>query len=565
MFVERNEDPNPKSPYTMFPRPGKREFAQLPAKPVIGGWANKSNVYYVSGGEVYELFEDQTSKHLGTVAVGSNPATMRANGNQLLICSGGNVYIATGFALYQPIVNYARGVANINGNVVTLTPTGNINDFSDTQIGDLFMAPPDANGNGSTKVFIVTQVVSPTEIVLNAAVGIFNNYAFQVGTEMLTGVMPEFVDGYFIVNVPNSKTFRISNNEDGTIWDELDQGTKQGSVDNIAAVKRWMGYLVLMGDTNSAEVWGDSGNANFPFARVSGQTLNAGTAAAWSVATLTDGTVVWLLSSDEGENQIVKSNGGAPTRISNHALEYAMERYPLVYDAITSTYLEDGHEHVRIDFPTANRTWDYDNTEGIWVELGVYTPEDEVYGCDIGRYRVHVTWPSGKRMNLVGDYTSGKIFEVSTEFLDDAGVDFPVMRIAPHINTNLTPAVDDAFALDCELGTIPAGSVGEDGKPLIPTVELSYSNDGAKTWSQPRVASLGRAGEYEGTVLTPDESFDANPLSQTNPQTFEARPLWSGLGRFWIARTLKIKSTGRYLRAVFNGLTGVEAEATQQQ
>jgi hypothetical protein len=571
MRVELNEDANAKSPATLFPVSGKKAFANPPLSgDIVGSWSNHYRTFWVAANSVgsanvYEVFEDGTNKLYGQVALGGNPATMRANGTQLVICSAGNVYVATGTTIYQPIVNYTSGIANINGNTVTwVSSAADSTMFSEVQPGDLMLLPPNAGGGPSSAapyLFTVASVSADgTTITLLENAGVLDNYAYQLGagpTSVLTGAMVEYIDGYFIVNVPNTTTFRISHLFDGSTWDALDYQSKSGSVDNIAGILAFSGYLALVGDTNSVEIWGDSGNAQFPFARVSGQSLNVGTESGWSLQKMTNGAVIWLMESSNGGRQIVQSMGGAPSRISNHAMEYAMLTYPRVNDAITSTYIEAGHEFYRIDFPTANRTWEYDMTSSVWVELGVLTQEDEVYGCDSGRYRVHVTWPSGTPMNLVGDYASGNIYQVSPKFLDDNGTEIPTMRIAPHIATNLERMNEGGFALDCELGTIDPSLLGLDGKPLIPMVQLFYSDDGARTWTDAGSASLGRVGEYQGTYLTEAEMFDQTASSQTNPQTFLPLPNWPGLGAFWISRTLKIKSTAKQLRAVYNGLASI--------
>lgn len=563
MRVEKNEDANAKSPYTMFPRSGKKLFTSIvnmaQGQRIAGAWANKSRTFWVAGTSLVEVFQDGTYRELGNIAVGSNPATMRANGNQLLICSAGNVYIYTGAVLYQPIVNYATGTVTVAGASVTWDSGAqfqNPGGSGNVQPGDLFMLPPDGLGHGGLGT--VAGVIDATHLTLTTAMGNLANYPYQAGTELLTGVMPEFIDGYFIVNVPNTKIFRISALFDGTIWSELDFGEKSGSVDNIASIISNSGYLGLVGDTNSTEIWGDSGNANFPFQRISGQSLNVGTAAPWSLQKLTDGMAIWLMCSQSGEHQVVMSAGGAPQRVSNHALENALRSYGPIFDAISSTYLENGHEFYRIDFPTANRTWEFDRTSGVWTEQGTTTPQDEVFGAEWGRYRVHVTWPNGQPMDLVGDFRdgSGRIWQVSPDFIDDDGTDIPLLRVAPHINTGLEWMSASVFELDCELGTVDPSLKGPDGKQLIPTVSMAYSDDGARTWKEAGVASLGRAGEYEGTFLT-QADISAPIGSQTNPQVFEPKPRWAGLGSFWISRTYKIKSTARELRAVYNGLAEV--------
>lgn len=535
----------------MYPRSGKQIFpgGGLPPGPIQGSWSNKYRTFWASGGNIYELFQDGTHNLIGQVAIAGNPVTFRANGNQLLICSAGNVYIATGTAFFRPIISYNTGIVNIAGAVVAWVSDPTSQGFAEVNPGDLFMI------SSTGQVIAVQSVnVAANTLVLASAPGNANNIAFQLGTQYLTGVMCEYVDGYFIVNQPNTKTFWISQIEDGTTWNALDFGTKIGSVDNIASLIAFSGYLGLIGDTNSAELWGDSGSATFPFARVEGMSLNVGTAAAWSVQRFTDGSVMWLIESGGGEFQFMLSRGGAPQRVSNHALEDALASYPLVYDAITSTYIEGGHEYYRVDFPTANRTWEFDKTESLWTEQGVLTQQAETFGCDAGRYRVHVTWPNGTPMDLVGDFASGNIYQVSPNFTTDNGAQIDLLRIVPHINSNLEWMDSPEFALDCELGTVDPTLKGADGKPLIPMVQMAYSDDGARTWTDDTPASLGRSGEYEGTILRTDESFDTTPSSQTNPQMFEPRPYWAGLGGFWISRTYKILSTAAALRAVYNGL-----------
>lgn len=561
LHVETNGS-SPSNPYTgtvsprmLVPRSGKRLFTTLPTSPIHGSYANKTRAFYASGGVVYEVFADGTFNVIGNIDIGTNPATFKANGTQLLICSAGKVYVADGLTIFRPIVNFASGTVNVNGTAVTWVD------------GDLFQDPTDPTGDivpGNllmlgTTVYNVTAVANNQNLTIDADAGMVLGLRYQAGTEYLSGVMPEIIDQYGIVSIPNTKIFRISNNADVSKWDELDTGEKSGSVDNIAAIKDLSGQLALIGDDDSAEIWGDSGNSDFPFERISGRSLNVGTAAPWSVAKLPDGTLVWLVSTEVGEHSIVASAGGEPVPISDRALENTIRQYSRVYDAIGSTYLENGHLFYRIDFPTADRTWEYDATEKVWVELGKETAENEVYAADHGRYQVHVTWPEGNRMDLAGDYASGKIWQISPDFVDDDGVDFEVMRIGPNTTNGWKFATVAEFTMPCELGTVDPTALGADGKPLVATVSFSYSRDGANTWIPAEAAgALGRAGEYEGVQLTPAESTDAGANSQTNPQAFISRPTWTGLGAFQIAWTPKVKSTGRMLRAIFDGLIDVQ-------
>lgn len=566
----------------MYPRSGKKLFATMPIGPCVGAWANRDSVFVASGGNIYELFNTPTAgpiplsttascELLGAVTVGSNPVTMRANNDQLLVCSGGDAFLGDGMGnFYQPIISYASGTVDVAGSAVTWDSGNQFTiggaEGAPISSGDYFQIGP--------RRYTVDTVIDATHLTIVGDAGSLAAASYQVGQSLLKGATVAMIDGYFIVNVPDSKTFMISGLEDGSTWNALEYATKNGSTDNIAAVSEIQGYLALIGDTNSTEIWQDTGAANFPFQRVTGSTMVVGADAAWSVAKMIDGSLMFLMNGDQGNGMIAQTNGGPPVRVSNYAMEYAMSQYSRTDDAIASSYVENGHSLYRIDFPSANlnandvkaigRTWEYDANTGVWAEIGIETSEDEVYGCDLGRYHVHVTWPGvaataagDLAMHLAFDYTNGNVYQVSPEFLDDNGVDFPVMRIAPHINSNLEQMQCNRFALDCELGTIDPSILGNDGKPLIPTVNMWYSVDGGFTYLSGGAASLGRSGEYQGTGLTYGEQTDTTPSSQTNPQAFESTPKWDQPGYFWISMTFKIKSTGKMLRALYNGLADV--------
>jgi len=201
MRPEKNEDPSSISPFTMYSRSGKKLFATIPPGPIIGSWANKHRAFYVSGEDLYELFEDASMNKRGTVTVDGTPARMQTNGNQLLVCSAGNVYIDTGTSFFQPIVSFARGNADINGVNVTWKSGDKFTGAGgDVRNGDLFMLVPNL-------YTVITVDPDGEHLTLDKDAGVLNFYPYQVGSERLRGVMPEFIDTYFIVNEPESKRF----------------------------------------------------------------------------------------------------------------------------------------------------------------------------------------------------------------------------------------------------------------------------------------------------------------------------------------------------------------------
>lgn len=100
--------------------PGLKKFATLPDYPVRCLTAGSSRLFAVSGGTVYEVFNDATNKVLGNVNISPNPAQMFLNGGQIFIVSGGTGYIADGVDVHA-VVPASTGTY-INGYFVAAQP-----------------------------------------------------------------------------------------------------------------------------------------------------------------------------------------------------------------------------------------------------------------------------------------------------------------------------------------------------------------------------------------------------------------------------------------------------------
>jgi len=79
----------------------------------------------------------------------------------------------------------------------------------------------------------------------------------------------DFIDGYFVVNENDTGKFYISAINNGSSWDALDFATAESSPDNLIRAFNFLGQLALFGKT-TLELWRNTGDASFPFARISG-------------------------------------------------------------------------------------------------------------------------------------------------------------------------------------------------------------------------------------------------------------------------------------------------------
>lgn len=266
---------------------------------------------------------------------------------------------------------------------------------------------------------------------------------FTGGSTPVTASTGAFLDGFFIVGKPSTKTFYISNLNDGSLWDPLDFASKEGYPDAISSIFADHEELWLFG-AETTEAWRNEGNLDFPFQRDPGAFNHMGIAAPYSRVRL-DGNLCWLAADARGKIFAVRAQGFLPKRISTHAIEAKWEAYSTVADAIAYAYYENGHNFWVITFPTADKTWCYDATTELWHERAWWS--GSALARDRGRCHAYVF---GK--HFVGDHTNGKIYQQSNTFYDDFGGDRQYIRTAPYIYQEEKRVYHHALQLDLETG-----------------------------------------------------------------------------------------------------------------
>ena len=296
----------------------------------------------------------------------------------------------------------------------------------------------------------------------------------------------DFLDGYFIFNKPGTGQFQITGLYDTTIGG-LDFATAEGAPDNLVSLIVDHRELWLLGE-RTTEVWFNSGDVNFPMSRIQGAFIEHGCAATHSVCKL-DNSVFWMGADDKGRGMVFRAAGYVPQRISTHALEYAIGQYARVDDAIGWTYQQEGHAFYVLTFPTANATWCFDASTGLWHERAYRDASNA-----LGRHRgnCHMVF-AGK--NIVGDWESGKLYALDLDTYTDNGDAIPRIRSCPHIANDLKRVFYAALQIDMETG------VGlTDGQGSDPQAMLQWSDDGGFTWSNELWASIGKLGERKTRV-----------------------------------------------------------------
>jgi hypothetical protein len=299
-----------------------------------------------------------------------------------------------------------------------------------------------------------------------------------------------FLDGYFVFNEPNSQKMWVTSLLDGTSIDPLDFASTEGSPDGLVAVASNFREVWAFG-TNSIEVWYDSGATDFPLQRIQGAFNELGCAAPYSVAKMDNG-LFWLGRDRRGQGIVYRANGYTGVRISTHAVEWQIQQYSDLTDAIGYTYQQDGHSFYVLVFPSANTTWVYDAATQAWHERAGFSDGQ------FTRHRGNCQMSFNNQI-VIGDYQNGNIYAFDLDdFSDNGGIQkwLRSWRALPTGTNNLKRTTQHTLQLDCESG------VGLNlGQGSEPQVMLRFSDDGGHTWSHEHWKSMGKIGEYYKRVI----------------------------------------------------------------
>lgn len=296
-----------------------------------------------------------------------------------------------------------------------------------------------------------------------------------------------YQDGYFIFNKLDTGQFYISS-LNGTDFDALDFASSEGNPDKIIGLISDHRDLWLFND-RTTEVFYNSGNADFPFERVQGAFIEHGCAARFSIAKMNN-SVFWLGKDEKGQGIVYMASGYNPKRISTHAIEQAIQSYSNISDARAYAYQEFGHDFYVLSFPSANTTWVFDASTSLWHErVYLNDGQEERHRSD--------SYAFAYNKHVVGDRENGKIYHLSSDAEDDAGVAIKRSRTAPHVSSETKRVFYHKFELDIETGVGIDGS----GQGDNPQVMLEFSDDHGHSWSNEKWASIGRIGNRKKRAL----------------------------------------------------------------
>ncbi len=257
-----------------------------------------------------------------------------------------------------------------------------------------------------------------------------------------------YLDGYFVFNEPNSQRIWVTAVLDGSSIDPLDFASAEASPDNAVALLIDHKEVWIFGN-NSIEVWYNSGAADYPLSPIQGAFNEVGCVAPYSVAKLDNG-IFWLGADARGRGMVYRATGYQAVRVSTHAVEWHIQRYGNLSDALAYTYQQDGHSFYVLIFPQANTTWVFDVSTGLWHERAGW-----VNGA-FTRHRSNCQMSFNNEI-VVGDFQNGNFYALDLEVFKDH--DQPQRwlrswRALPTSANNLKRTAQHTLQLDMESGSV---------------------------------------------------------------------------------------------------------------
>jgi hypothetical protein len=412
----------------------------------------------------------------------------------------------------QECINlYLRPYPDVSGDKLALMGTPGMVEFSDLETGAAVQALLvlneylyavsggtlfRVNQAGAVEALGVISHTGPVDMATNGLdiIIVTGDYGFiwdlETGFAQITdldfpgGDTVVYADGYYLVNRPRTGQIWRSDYNTGMSWGGLAFSTAGGDSDNVIALQADHKDIVVLGDWTT-EIWYNTGEETFNFARIDGAFLEQGIVSAFAKTKINN--AVYFLGQDKsGRGHVFQLLGRGLKVVSDTPIEYLISKQNF-NDARMFSYQQTGHSHVVLTFPLSDLTLVYDSTTGYWHQRS-----SRISGVD-RRWRAncHAFFVG---YNIVGDFINGKLYRLDPEAYDEDGEDMVAVRTSAVVRKNQSPITVDEVQIFTEPGV---GAESGDAEDIEPVMMLSWSKDGGRTWSAEVGIPMGAIGETE--------------------------------------------------------------------
>jgi hypothetical protein len=287
-----------------------------------------------------------------------------------------------------------------------------------------------------------------------------------------------FLNARLIFGIPDGRFFWSDLNNADSI-NALSFATAEGNPDGCVRVFEHRLDLWIFGQVTT-EIWRDTGSTTSTFQRAPGGLIRRGCAAPASVAAL-GSELYWV--GDHGA--VCMANGYVPIDISSEAVNASILHTDNPSLITGASYYFKGLGFYEISGP--NWTWVYNRATQTWFEA-------KTNGLDRRQTQMAAIW---NNKIVWGDFAQPNLYTLSDTNYTEAGALMPWELQSPPMNAYPNRLRVNRLYLDFVTGQAPNSVVYDTANP---NVQVSWSDDGAKTFSNIRTYSLGPQGGYDGHV-----------------------------------------------------------------
>lgn len=291
-----------------------------------------------------------------------------------------------------------------------------------------------------------------------------------------------YINFLFTVFDGDTQKFYVSASGDGTLWNALDFASAEYVPDNLMAIKVTQQSLALVGE-RSAEFWTYTGNTDFPFERFQNGVSMSGTEASFSLIEIDNG-LMYLESTLEGGRRFARPAGGVATVVSPDWLNVILDQMTTVSDCFGYSFKYRGHEFAVYQFPTENKTFVCDVSQGFQWHQWTHFDEYGAHNRFLGNTHCYL---NGKHYTV--DRRNGNVCQLDGDFHYDNDEEIRMSWTTGHVQADGKRIRHSFFQLQCAEGV---GNLNEQAPQAI----LEWSDDGGRTWSNEYLRSMGAQGKY---------------------------------------------------------------------
>jgi len=316
-------------------------------------------------------------------------------------------------------------------------------------------------------------------------------YQYVDGTNTLTEITDsDFENGNSVAFLNsqmifdgNGGRFQVANPGDPDNIESNNFATAESSPDDTIRVYTFGERLYLFGE-RTIETWYNSGTGNPPFDRVNGGTMQIGLAAVHSVTESRD--FVYFLGSDKS---VYRFSAAQAQSITPVAIAHEFESYSDVSDAIANMVQIEGQYFYILKFPTAGKTFAFNEASQGWFELST--------GADQDNYILN-SYVEAYGKKLIAD--NGNVLELDLDTYTDNGETIIRERVTAPLDGSAIGLEGGRVTMSRLQIIMETGTGLITGQGSIPQMTFEASYDGGKSWTNADTVEIGRLGESRTKV-----------------------------------------------------------------